>query len=52
MYHINDDNGVTPPMDLDKTLSDERMAMYQDQPLSEDYKKALLAMLNTMKHSK
>lgn len=36
------------PVDLDKVLSDEGMAMFNGQPLSEDYKKALLAMLNTM----
>lgn len=36
------------PVDLDKALSDEGMAMFNGQPLSEDYKKALLAMLKTM----
>jgi len=37
------------PIDLDKALSEEGMAMFDGQPLSEEYKKALLAMLNTMK---
>lgn len=37
------------PVDLDKALSEEGMAMFDGQPLSEEYKKALLAMLNTMK---
>lgn len=37
------------PVDLDKALSDEGMAMFDGQPLSEEYKRALLAMLNTMK---
>ena len=37
------------PVDLDKALSEEGMAMFDGQPLSEEYKRALLAMLNTMK---
>ena len=37
------------PIDLDKALSEEGMAMFDGQPLSDEYKKALLAMLNTMK---
>jgi len=37
------------PIDLDKVLSEEGMAMFDGQPLSDEYKKALLAMLNTMK---
>ena len=41
-----DDND---PVDLDKVLSEEGMAMFDGQPLSDEYKKALLAMLNTMK---
>ncbi|QEA57345.1 helix-turn-helix transcriptional regulator [Weissella hellenica] len=44
--HANKSN---EPMDLDKALSEEGMAMFNGQPLSEEYKKALLAMLNTMK---
>lgn len=36
-------------VDLDKALSEEGMAMFDGQPLSEDYKKALLAMLKTMR---
>lgn len=41
-----DDND---PVDLDKVLSEEGMAMFDGQPLSDEYKKALLAMLKTMK---
>ena len=41
-----DDN---KPVDLDKALSEEGMAMFDGQPLSDEYKKALLAMLKTMK---
>ena len=37
------------PIDLDKALSEEGMAMFDGQPLSDEYKKALLAMLKTMK---
>ena len=44
--HANKSN---EPIDLDKALSEEGMAMFDGQPLSEEYKKALLAMLNTMK---
>ncbi len=40
---------VDMPVDLDKALSEEGMAMFDGQPLSDEYKKALLAMLNTMK---
>lgn len=42
-------NNSSEPMDLDKALSEEGIAMFDGQPLSEEYKKALLAMLNTMK---
>lgn len=42
-------NNSSEPIDLDKALSEEGMAMFDGQPLSEEYKKALLAMLNTMK---
>ncbi|WP_165207230.1 helix-turn-helix domain-containing protein [Weissella sagaensis] len=44
--HANKSN---EPMDLDKALSEEGMAMFDGQPLSNEYKQALLAMLNTMK---
>lgn len=37
------------PIDLDKLLAEEGTAMFDGQPLSEEYKKALLAMLKTMK---
>lgn len=37
------------PIDLDKALSEEGMAMFDGQPLSDEYKKALLAMLKAMK---
>src|SRR5699024_9856412 len=37
------------PVDLDKALSEEGMSMFDGQPLSEEYKRALLAMLNNMK---
>lgn len=39
------------PVDLDKALSEEGMAMFDGKPLSEDYKKALLAMLRANKNS-
>ncbi|KAF0387752.1 helix-turn-helix domain-containing protein [Pediococcus acidilactici] len=39
------------PVDLDKVLSDEGMAMFDGKPLSEEYKKALLAMLRANKNS-
>lgn len=42
-------NNKNEPVDLDKALSEEGMAMFDGQPLSDEYKKALLAMLNTMK---
>ncbi len=45
--HSNKKNDM--PVDLDKVLSEEGMAMFDGQPLSDEYKKALLAMLNTMK---
>lgn len=41
----NDMNTV----DLDKALSEEGMAMFDGQPLSEEYKKALLTMLRAEK---
>lgn len=39
---------TTPSNNLDELLSEEGMAMFDGKPLSEDYKKALLAMLQTM----
>lgn len=39
------------PVDLDKALSEEGMAMFDGKPLSEEYKKALLAMLRANKIS-
>lgn len=33
------------PIDLDSALEDEGMVMFDGQPLSEEYKRALLAML-------
>ncbi|MBF7109928.1 helix-turn-helix domain-containing protein [Pediococcus pentosaceus] len=36
-------------VDLDKALSEEGMAMFDGQPLSEEYKKALLTMLRAEK---
>ncbi|RHE72767.1 XRE family transcriptional regulator [Weissella cibaria] len=47
MHSNNRDDNV--PIDLDKALSEEGMAMFDGQPLSDEYKKALLAMLKTMK---
>lgn len=47
--HANKKSTSDDPIDLDKALSEEGMAMFDGQPLSEEYKKALLAMLNTMK---
>ncbi|QIE78164.1 helix-turn-helix domain-containing protein [Weissella confusa] len=47
MHSSKKDENV--PIDLDKALSEEGMAMFDGQPLSDEYKKALLAMLNTMK---
>ena len=35
-------------VDLDRALSEEGIAMFNGQPLSNGYKKALLAMLKTM----
>ena len=46
--HSNKKNDNVP-VDLDKVLSEEGMAMFDGQPLSDEYKKALLAMLKTMK---
>ena len=46
--HSNKKNDNVP-VDLDKALSEEGMAMFDGQPLSDEYKKALLAMLKTMK---
>ncbi|RRG17819.1 XRE family transcriptional regulator [Weissella viridescens] len=37
------------PVDLDQVLSEEGMAMFDGQPLSNEYKKALLTMLNGLK---
>ncbi|MFP7242715.1 helix-turn-helix domain-containing protein [Pediococcus pentosaceus] len=39
------------PVDLDKALSEESVAMFDGKPLSEEYKKALLAMLRANKNS-
>lgn len=39
------------PVDLDKVLSEEGMAMFDGKPLSEEYKKALLAMLRANRNS-
>lgn len=39
------------PVDLDKVLSEEGMAMFDGKPLSDEYKKALLAMLRANKNS-
>lgn len=39
------------PVDLDKVLSEEGMAMFDGKPLSEEYRKALLAMLRANKNS-
>ena len=47
MHSNKNDENV--PVDLDKVLSEEGMAMFDGQPLSDEYKKALLAMLKTMK---
>lgn len=47
--HANKKATSNEPVDLDEVLSDEGIAMFDGQPLSEEYKKALLAMLNTMK---
>lgn len=47
--HANKKSTGKEPVDLDKALSEEGMAMFDGQPLSEEYKRALLAMLNTMK---
>ena len=46
---MHGNNKKNEPVDLDKALSEEGMAMFDGQPLSDEYKKALLAMLNTMK---
>ncbi len=51
MHATKTNEVTTQAIDLDKALSNEGMAMFDGQPLSEDYKKALLAMLNTMKNS-
>lgn len=47
--HANKKATSNEPVDLGEALSEEGMAMFDGQPLSEEYKKALLAMLNTMK---
>ncbi|MCT1175541.1 helix-turn-helix domain-containing protein [Pediococcus pentosaceus] len=39
------------PVDLDKALSEEGIAMFDGKPLSEEYKKALLAMLRANNNS-
>ncbi|TGE67110.1 XRE family transcriptional regulator [Weissella confusa] len=46
---MHGNNKKNEPVDLDKALSEEGMAMFDGQPLSDEYKKALLAMLKTMK---
>lgn len=40
---------VADPVDLAKVLSEEGVAVFNGQPLSKEYKNALLAVLNTMK---
>lgn len=47
--HANKNATANEPVDLDDLLSEKGMAMFDGQPLSDEYKKALLAMLNTMK---
>ena len=47
--HANKNATANEPVDLDNLLSEKGMAMFDGQPLSDEYKKALLAMLNTMK---
>ena len=47
--HANNKTTANEPVDLDDLLSEKGMAMFDGQPLSDEYKKALLAMLNTMK---
>ncbi|MCS9983969.1 XRE family transcriptional regulator [Weissella paramesenteroides] len=47
--HVNKKATANEPVDLDDLLSEKGMAMFDGQPLSDEYKKALLAMLNTMK---
>lgn len=47
--HTNKKATANEPVDLDDLLSEKGMAMFDGQPLSDEYKKALLAMLNTMK---
>lgn len=46
-YLLNGDraDASNAPVDLDKALSEEGMAMFDGKPLSQEYKKALLAML-------
>ncbi|WP_432736996.1 helix-turn-helix transcriptional regulator [Pediococcus pentosaceus] len=44
-------SATNEPVDLDKALSEEGMAMFDGKPLSEEYKKALLAMLRANKNS-
>lgn len=43
--HPSSPSAKKRPVDLDEALSDEGMAMFDGQPLSEEYKKALLTML-------
>ncbi|MCG7198038.1 helix-turn-helix domain-containing protein [Pediococcus pentosaceus] len=47
----NKSSATKEPVDLDKALSEEGMAMFDGKPLSEEYKKALLAMLRANKNS-
>ena len=47
----DESSSVKVPVDLDKALSEEGMAMFDGKPLSEDYKKALLAMLRANRNS-
>lgn len=42
---INNVSNKSQPAELSEILSDEGMAMFDGQPLSEEYKRALLAML-------
>lgn len=46
-----EENSTNEPVDLDKALSEEGMAMFDGKPLSEEYKKALLAMLRANRNS-
>ncbi|MDB8868979.1 helix-turn-helix transcriptional regulator [Pediococcus acidilactici] len=47
----DDPSTANKRVDLDKALSEEGIAMFEGKPLSEEYKKALLAMLRANKNS-